>query len=359
MVVAVITNKPYSSLETFIKAQIDLLPYTIEHFWGFRMPFQYQKKNTISDKISKRLKKFLPESAEQDILREFKKRKIDVVLAHYGMMGVEILPVCMKLNLPIVIHFHGHDAVRKSIIEKYGNGYRRLFSYSKSKIISVSKEMTIRLIKLGCPREKIFYNTYGPIDDFLKVKALYNKTQFIAIGRFVEKKAPQILILAFKKVVEAHPEAKLVMAGDGILKDCCVDLVEALYLEKNIFFPGKITPADYRKFLSESIAFVQHSIEAQDGDMEGTPVAILEASAAGVPVISTLSAGIPDVVIDQYTGLLSKEKDIMAMAKNMLWMFENREKAIEMGKKGRKRIEENFSMDQHIGNLSQLIKSMV
>src|SRR5690606_25071997 len=150
------------------------------------------------------------------------------VLAQYGMMGTHILPVCKALDLPLIVHFHGHDSSRTSVIERYLERYQAMFSYPKAFIISVSHEMTKRLIALGCPENKIYYNTCGPNELFVNIKPQFSEPCIVSIGRFVEKKAPHLTILAFKAVLHQFPNAKLVYAGDGYLWDSCKDLVKAL-----------------------------------------------------------------------------------------------------------------------------------
>lgn len=76
------------------------------------------------------------------------------------------------------------------------------------------------------------------------------------------------------------------MAGDGYLHNTVKNLARFLGIERQVFFPGVIPPESFADYLKESLAFFQHSITAKNGDMEGTPVAILEAGAAGLPVIS-------------------------------------------------------------------------
>ncbi len=360
MKLAFITNKPYNQSETFIKAQFDRLPFEIFHCWGKRMPFYFRKDKDLSKKLEDKIyKKVLRENSFDRLVREFKKRRIDAVLAQYGMIGAEILPVCQELNLPLIVHFHGHDAVRKSVIKEYGARYSKMFQYSKTRVVSVSHEMTERLVKIGCPKDKITNNVYGPSEEFLKVDPRYDRKQFVGIGRFVEKKAPHLCILAFNKLLQDHPDVKLILAGDGVLLDSCKDLVSALKIEEHVEFPGRISPQEFRAYLEHSLAFVQHSIEARDGDMEGTPVAILEASGAGLPIISTRHAGIPDVVEHIETGLLCKERDIDEMARNMSWILENRDKAKIMGQEGKKRVAKSFSMDAHIDRLTRIIEKSI
>jgi glycosyltransferase involved in cell wall biosynthesis len=353
---AIVTNKEYAACETFIKAQIDNLPYKITHYWGKPIPFKSYRNEKW---INKFFQKIIPtkKTPLQKLKANLKKDKIDVILAHYGMVGAEILPICKELNLPIVVHFHGHDAVRQTVLEAYKDTYQELFSYPKAKIVSVSHEMTNKLVALGCPITKISYNTYGPNDLFFKIKPNYNNQQFIGIGRFVEKKAPQKTLEAFAKVLPQYPNAKLILAGDGVLLETCKELVKTLEIENKVIFPGRITPEQFAMYLEESLAFVQHSVTAPDGDMEGTPVAILEASAAGIPVISTIHAGIPDVVIHNETGLLCKEKDMEAMSKHMLQLLSNKSLAKNMGEAGSIRIKNHFSFRKHLTGLKDIIDS--
>ena len=356
MRLAILTNKDYANCETFIKAQIDNLPYKIVHYWGKPIP-----NRSFRDQIwiIKGLDKIKPtkKTPLQQLKANLIKDKVKVVLAQYGMVGAEILPVCKELNLPLVVHFHGHDAVRQSVLEAYKFKYKELFNYSKTKIVSVSQEMTKQLLNLGCRAEIIRYNVYGPNDLFLKIKPNFNNQQFIGIGRFVDKKAPQITIEAFAKVLSQYPDAKLILAGDGMLLESCKELVKKLNLDTQITFPGRITPKQYAKYLEESLAFVQHSVIAPDGDMEGTPVAVLEASAAGLPVISTFHAGIPDVVIHNKTGLLCKEKDMEAMSMHMLKLLNNKSLAKQMGEAGSLRIRNHFSFQKHLSGLEYIIES--
>lgn len=358
--IAVLTNKSYDKCETFIKVQLDLLPFNIVHYWGTQLPFNLARsKQSFVKKILYKLRVKKKESSIGLLTTEFINNKIEIVFAHYGMVGAKILPVCKLLNLPLIVHFHGHDAVRKTVLKEFQSVYLEMFHYPKAVIISVSHEMTKRLIKLGCPNEKIYYNPCGPNGQFVNIIPEFSKIQFVSIGRFVEKKAPHLTILAFKNVVDKFPDAKFVFAGDGLLLDSCIDLTIALGLQNNILFTGRITADQFCSYLSESLAYVQHSIEAQDGDMEGTPVSILEASGAGLPVISTIHAGIPDVILNGETGLLCHEHDINTMAKNMLSLIENPILAKTLGRKGKIRVSELYSMDKHISNMIKIINTAI
>ncbi|MBF8150980.1 glycosyltransferase [Winogradskyella sp. F6397] len=357
------SKNPYS--ETFIQAHKNYLKGNMFYFYGSGSDIRLEGVGELEASFyydllkvkGKLLGRKYGYAWEQVLLKALKKYKIDVVLVEYGNHAFYLKNVLNKLKIPIVVHFHGVDASSRYIIE-YCNNYKTVFSFS-SKVIAVSKLMVQNLFDLGCPMEKLVCNPCGPNSDFFNVKAKFSKKQFIGIGRFVDKKAPYYTILAFKEVLIKYPEAILLLAGKGLLLDTCINLVKSLNLEKNVSFLGVITPHEFQNYLSESLAYVQHSITASSGDKEGTPVAVLEASAAGLPVISTKHAGIPDVIIEGETGLLCNEHDVVKMTQNMLFLLDNPKKAILMGEQGRKNISEHFTLDRHISILQKIIDDLV
>jgi colanic acid/amylovoran biosynthesis glycosyltransferase len=121
-------------------------------------------------------------------------------------------------------------------------------------------------------------------------------------------------------------------------------------------FLGVLTPDQVKKEMEDALAFVQHSVRVDNGDMEGCPVAILEAQASALPVISTIHAGIPDVVIPNETGLLVEEHDCDGMARAMEYLLEYPDKAANMGRSGRVRVQSNFTMDIYLNKLRKIIE---
>lgn len=346
------SQNPYS--ETFIQAHKRYLKGDIYYYYGtgtgIKLEHKYSNNAPKITLVSKLTRKLLKQPYytlwAKAVLKSLKSNKIQAVLIEYGTHAYHLLPVLKKLNMPIVVHFHGYDASIKQVIASC-DFYNEVFDRAK-KVIVVSKKMKQMLIEIGCPNNKIVYTPCAPNDGFFKVETTFQKNQFISIGRFVDKKAPYLTILSFKKVIEKHPKTKLLMAGDGVLLNTCKNLVRQYSLEDNIEFLGVISSKEYQKLLAESLAFVQHSIMAKNGDMEGTPVSVLEASAAGLPVISTNHAGIPDVIINNKTGLLCEEHDVNAMSDNMFKLIENPKLAKEMGATGKKHIQQNFCMENHI-----------
>jgi colanic acid/amylovoran biosynthesis glycosyltransferase len=357
---ASINNKAYS--ETFIQAQIDNLPVVLVLHSGMKPRF-YDDNTPIVPKILLILEKIINKIVRKKIffitdyfcVKLLKKKKINAVLAQYGTGGVGMLPVCKKANIPLFVHFHGFDASSKPILKEFENGYKLMFREAAA-IISVSSTMTKGLVALGCPKSKIVQNTYGVNDSFLKITPHFKSKIFLAVGRFVRKKAPHLTILAFKEVLKYIPDAQLVMVGDGYLLSTCESLSKEHNLEHAITFAGVLERFQIQAYMHNAIAFVQHSVIDEDGDSEGTPVSILEAQAAGLPVISTIHAGIPDVVIDGETGFLVSEGDIAGMAQFMIRVLKNTEMAKKMGFAAKERIKNHFTMQMYNTKLMEALE---
>jgi colanic acid/amylovoran biosynthesis glycosyltransferase len=231
---------------------------------------------------------------------------------------------------------------------------------SSAAVIAVSKHMVNQLQKLGCPIKKIHYISCGvDLIAFNNAKPELATAQFICVGRFVDKKAPHLTLIAFKDVLIEVPEAKLVMFGDGPLLNACITLTKALGIDTNVTFYGIRPQQDICELMKQSRGFIQHSITALSGDSEGTPVSILEAGGAGLPIISTFHGGIPDAVINEKTGFLVSEGDTKAMANAILKLAKDSKLAEKMGKAAREYIQLNFSMDKNIEKLYSVIKSTV
>jgi glycosyltransferase involved in cell wall biosynthesis len=173
----------------------------------------------------------------------------------------------------------------------------------------------------------------------------------------VEKKRPDLLIRAFHIVLATHPDLHLTIVGDGPMRSICENLITSTGVERSVQLVGSATPDEIRGYLADAFLFAQHSVVAGDGDSEGTPVAILEASAAGLPVVATRHAGIPDVVLDGETGLLVDEHDIDGMARAISALADDRVRARAMGSRGRARIATQFTMERHLDELAQVLRT--
>jgi len=281
--------------------------------------------------------------------------QVDVILAEFGIHGCTMTPHAKKLGIPLVVHFHGHDAHRDPLLVEFLDRYRDMFDYASS-IISVSHFMTEKLVRMGADPKKIVFNPYGPRNSFFENQSSYDDV-LLAIGRFTDIKAPHLTVLAFQKVLSQCPNATLVMGGHGELLEACQTLVLALGMDKNVQFLGALRHEQLVPLFERACCFVQHSVQPTYGDAEGTPVAILEAGAAGLPVVSTRHAGIQDAVVDGKTGFLVEERDIDGMADAMIRLLKDKELCRAMGEKAREHIRTNYNIDRHLSYIDGLIEA--
>lgn len=344
--------------ETFIQAHKNL-PFNIKFYYNGMLPTCLEGKgNIVKHSIIKRVENRLNKKftvSQQALADSLKKENVDCVLAEYGPTACETLEVVKSLKLPLIVHFFGYDAVLKTAISQYGDKYKLVFDYSKF-VVAVSEKMRQDLINLGCPSEKLVLTYCGPNNSFFQINPNFQTLQFLSIGRFVDKKAPYLTIAAFKEVLNKFPKAKLIMLGDGPLLNTCKNLAKMWAIEKSVEFAGIKKPSEIVALFENSFAFVQHSIQAENGDSEGTPVAILDAQAAGLPVVSTYHAGICDVIVHNETGLLVEERDVDGMTKNMIRLLEEHGLAQTLGSKGRQRTADLFSIDRHLKTLERIIE---
>lgn len=359
---AIITPSIGEVSETFIQAHIEFLkPLHVYHHgripekvdgrlvqspWLWRMRWVIGKLLKIDDYHY--LKGFR---------NSLKKNRINVILAEYGTTGAHIFELCKELGIELIVHFHGFDASRYDVLGKFRSKYLGMFNYAKS-IIAVSNEMKRDLMNLGCSENKVVINPYGPRSDFFDLLPKYESQNLLFVGRFVDKKAPFYLILAFERIHKENPDARLIMVGDGPLFNACSNLISYYKLDEKVQLLGKLPHSDVIGQFKEASVFIQHSVKALDGDKEGLPVAILEAGAAGLPVVATYHAGISDTVVDNKTGFLVEEHDVDAFAARMKTLLQSQSLRKKVGANAKRRICDNFSMEQHIQVLMNCIDNL-
>jgi colanic acid/amylovoran biosynthesis glycosyltransferase len=291
-------------------------------------------------------------------VRVLRAHRIQVVLAEYGDTACSVLDACLRLRLPLVAHFHGYDASDRRTLKIYAEDYSSLFQHAAA-IVAVSRSMQNRLVDMGAAAGKVHYNPYGvDCHQFSGSSPSQSEPTLLAVGRFTEKKAPHLTLLAFAGVHRQRPESRLHMVGDGALLGPCIALARSLGIADAVSFLGSQAPETVKREMRGARAFVQHSVEALSGDSEGTPVAVLEAGASGLPVISTRHGGIPDVVIHGETGFLVDEYDVQSMTQHMLAVLADPLMADRLGQAGRRRVESCFSAERSLSTLRAIIESV-
>lgn len=283
--------------------------------------------------------------------------KVDAVLAEFGPSGVAVMDACKEARIPLVVHFHGNDAYAYPILEQIA--YQDLFNQAVS-VVAVSREMVERLRSLGATEENLHYNPCG-VDTrlFRGGNPALAPPVFLAVGRFVSKKAPDMTLRAFSETAKSVPEARLVMIGNGSQWQGCKKLAMELGIAEKVEFQGVKSHAEVAAVMKRVRAFVQHSRKTGSGQSEGTPTTVLEAGASGLPVVATRHAGIPEVVFDGETGLLVDEGDVAAMANHLTRLAKDPDLAARLGAAAKDRICTEFSMEKRMNYLWQIVTTAI
>jgi phenylacetate-CoA ligase len=140
------------------------------------------------------------------------------------------------------------------------------------------------------------------------------------------------ILRAFRLVLDARPDAELWVLGDGSERDALERLATELGLEGSVRFFGYVDNAELPRIFGQSSVFVNASLA------DNQPVSILEAYAAGLPVITSPAGGIPDIVDDGLTGLFFDPHDHAELASKMLLVLKQPELARALAENGRRKV---------------------
>jgi glycosyltransferase involved in cell wall biosynthesis len=166
------------------------------------------------------------------------------------------------------------------------------------------------------------------------------------IARLEEEKDQATLLRAFAVVRDRHPDARLVIVGDGSLRGALEDLARTLGVEPWVSFLG--ARSDVADLLPELDVFVLSSIR------EGLPLALLEAMACGVPVVATAIGNVPRVVRDGENGDLVAPADSRALAAAICRMLESPDRAESLGAAARAWVAAEYSLDATVRRYQEL-----
>jgi glycosyltransferase involved in cell wall biosynthesis len=354
--------------QTFVTDHIENLPFEKLVVQGVPLPFRDLSGRRVPgvppmrkppDRLPPNVRRWLlrlqAEAHALAVAAHLRRHHVDVVLAEFGTTGVAMLNVCRRARLPLVVHFHGFDAYRSDLLQLYRKSYPDLFELARALVV-VSTHMERQLTELGAPPERLHRIVYGvDLARFCGAEPARVGPHWVAVGRLVEKKGPLLTLRAFAQVADRVPAATLTLAGDGPLLEPARELVARLGLSDRVRLPGALGPDSVAELLRRARGFVQHSLRAPDGDHEGTPVAILEAQASGLPVVATRHGGIPDVVVEGVTGALVEEGDLEAMSEAMLRLSRDADLAARWGAAGRERVASEFTAEGARRRLSELL----
>lgn len=292
----------------------------------------------------------------------FLDKKFDIIHCHFGPNG--IIGVHLKeigISGKYITSFHGYDVNSyPKIMGK--NVYNVLFK--NGDFFTTNTNFTKQqVVKLGCDEKKIIILPVGLRVE--KFKFSIRKIQprepikILTVGRLVEKKGHEYAIKAIAKIVKKHKNIKYIVAGDGPLRANLENLALKLGIMNHVEFLGAVEQNEVLNLYQQAHIFILPSVTASNGDREGQALVLQEAQATGLPVVSTLHNGIPEGVLEGKSGFLVPEKDVDALAERLEYLIEHPEIWPEMGKYGRKFVEEKYDIKKLNQKLVEIYQNLI
>ena len=179
----------------------------------------------------------------------------------------------------------------------------------------------------------------------------------VAVGRLIGKKGFTNLIHACRLLADNGRPFRCEIIGEGPLEKELTRQVEDLGLQERVQLPGPKPQHEIRERLAAASIFVLPSMADPGGGMDNLPTVIMEAMASGLPVVSTMIGGIPEMVIENETGFLVQPSDAVALADAIERVIDNRSLAQKLGKAGYERAKRLFSIEKNVRELCALINA--
>jgi teichuronic acid biosynthesis glycosyltransferase TuaC len=275
---------------------------------------------------------------------------------HTYIDGYGVLNYCRKHNVPLVITAHGTIERDISSWKNIQTKIKETFAFS-SKILCVSNDLARRIEEMDVPKHKIFVVPLGVSLERFKIekktelktiKKLEKNKIILFVGQLIEKKGLKSLIKTSDIIFEKYGEKiKFIVVGDGIFR-------KEILKRRNIIATGNLPPEEVNDWFVAADIFILPSLA------EGRPTVLYEAMASQCPIIATNVGGIPEQLKDGYNGFLVEPKNPDMLAEKIIYLLDNENEMIRMGKNGRKRIiEMGWTTEEYAKKIVDIYKKLL
>lgn len=232
----------------------------------------------------------------------------------FGNVAVHLRPWLERLEVPLVVSFHGAD-VTGPIASDASRRAREVVFARAHRVVCRSAALAESVAALGCPTGKLEVVRTALPELPVRTREREGDKSFHVVQacRLIPKKGLSTSLRAIAQLRPRFPGLRFTIAGSGPLEPRLRSEAAELGIADQVTFAGFLSQADLRGLFDSAHAFL-HPSETVDGDVEGVPNALLEAMASGLPVVATRHGGIAEAVIDGETGLLVGEGDAEAVA---------------------------------------------
>ncbi len=294
-----------------------------------------------------------------------RRESYDIIHCQFGLFGIIGLAL-RQIGLiegKLITGFRGYDISR--YLKKRGDRIYDELIQEGDFFIANCEFFRQRAIKLGCDPEKIVVLGSGiDCSKFAFTPRHFpedGKVKLVTTGRLVEKKGIEYGIRAIASLAKTYPNIEYNIIGDGPLKEHFQKLIAELNVGHIVKLVGWKQQEELIEILDNSHILIAPSVTAADGNQDAPVNTLKEAMAMGLPVIGTLHGGIPELIEDGISGFLVPERDAGVIANKVRYLIEHPEIWPDMGKAGRKRVQEKYDMyklnEQLVEIYQQLLNS--
>ena len=357
--------------ETFIVAQAGAMQQFAPYFVGWRrmagidLPAETSwtvDGGGVRGKIRELRFRYAGPSREQ--IARLRARAPRMVYAHFAPDAYAAMRLADQLGVPLVTALHGYDVTmtdRAIAATRLGREYirgRSALQKIGALFITCSAFVRRRALELGYPAERTIVHSIGvDVERFKPPPAGKRLKTVLFVARLVEKKGCGSLIDAMAEVQRHCPEAELVIIGGGPLRAQYEAQAAAQGIRSR--FLGTQPSSVVQEWMASAAVFCVPSVVADSGDAEGFGMVFIEAQAMGLPVVSTLSGGIPEAVRQEETGLLVKERDSRGLAQAILRLLEGGELWQRFSLAGRRNVENHFNLAHQTAQLEKVFERLL
>lgn len=292
--------------------------------------------------------------------KEISEFRPNVIHAHFGTDSMHALKISNRINRPLITTFHGYDICVKTP-EHYTHrmmwkNFEKMIDHN-AKVIAVSDFIVEKLQENKVPSQKIIKHNIGiDLSGFDEVASEEKEKVVLFVGRLVEKKGCRYLIEAFTKFSKNFPDYKLVILGDGPLRESLQKL--SIGVQDKVSFLGSLPHQDVMKWMKRARIFCAPSIIADNGDAEALGLVFAEAQAAGTPVVSFNTGGISEVVLHEKTGFLALEKRTDQLTEYLSVLADDEKLFSSFAKEGQKNVAQNHNISIQTKKLEEIYESV-
>jgi glycosyltransferase involved in cell wall biosynthesis len=277
------------------------------------------------------------------------KTRIDHVHAHFANHPATVAWVVHRLTgIPYSFTAHANDLFRDPVLlvpKIQEAGFVVAISdYNRRALLSRAPDAEIHVVHCGVDTQRFA----------LRPRAARSAGRHVlCVASMERKKGHPQLLHAFAALADQWPDLHLTLIGDGPERPAIERLAASLGVADRVRFLGACSTDDVKSELGAADLFVLPAIRDPTGRMDGIPVALMEAMAIGVPVVTTCVSGIPELVGDD-AGVIVPAGNATAVADAITRVFTDDALAAELVRRGRARVEDEFDLRIQAGRLADL-----